>query len=168
MSVSVARRPQDNSLASSQGSTSKLHREAQTHCSSLFAGTASIVVRGSEKGNQSLHQQDHINITDLPVRTSMSLKPFIIMLLLKLILLQVGVLLKIISYVDACSVCRLCMTCSYLNCISSDTLLWRRLLQRDIQTWKVIGHLSHPLIYHQTTSDLPPKMLYVTYCKYIK
>ena len=72
MSVAVARRPQDN--LASPGSGSKLHRDAQTHCSSLFAGTASIVVRGSEKGNRDLHQQDHINITNLPVCNAVSLK----------------------------------------------------------------------------------------------
>lgn len=64
MSVAIARRSQDNF---SSVSGSKLHRDAQTHCSSLFAGTASIVVRGSEKGNHDLYQQDKINITDLPV-----------------------------------------------------------------------------------------------------
>jgi hypothetical protein len=71
MSVAVARRPQlDNSLAS-QGSASRLHRDAQAHCSSLFAGTASIVVRGC---NQDLHEKDQINITNLPVCTSASFK----------------------------------------------------------------------------------------------
>ena len=66
MSVAIARRPQDNFAS---GSGSKLHIDAQTYCSSLFAGTASIVVRGSDKGSHDLYQQDQINITDLPVST---------------------------------------------------------------------------------------------------
>lgn len=41
--------------------------------------------------------------------------------------------------------------------ISSDPLLWRRLLLKDTLRWSVIGHLSHPQIYQDACSDLHPK-----------
>lgn len=77
------------------------------------------------------------------------------------IILQVGVLLKIMSFVDARTLCRMCQCSSYMNSIASDRIIWKKLLERDIQRWNVVGHLSHPLIYHETNSHLPPKTLYV-------
>lgn len=118
------------------------HGDGRALSSSLLAGTASIV-RQSE-----LNEEDS-RCEGLPSRDQISL-----------VHLPVGVLLKIMSYLDAPTLCRLSRSSWYLNSIASDRILWRRLLERDIQHWDVIGHLSHPLIYHETTSNLPPKTLY--------
>jgi F-box protein 4 len=44
--------------------------------------------------------------------------------------------------------------------LTSDPLLWTRLLERDVQCWNVIGHLSHPQVYREASSDLSPKQIY--------
>ena len=72
---------------------------------------------------------------------------------------QVGVHLHIFSFLDAGSLCRLAQTCDYMHNLSSDPLLWTRLLERDIHGWRVIGHLSHPQVYRDAASDLSPKQM---------
>jgi F-box protein 4 len=74
--------------------------------------------------------------------------------------LPVGVHLHIFSFLDAGSLCRLAQTCDYMYNLSSDPLLWTRLLERDIHGWRVIGHSSHPQVYKDAASDLSPKQIY--------
>lgn len=72
---------------------------------------------------------------------------------------QVAVHLHIFSFLDAQSLCRLSQTCDYLHSLAGDPLLWTRMLRRDVHTWRVIGHLSHPKVYEDTSSDLSPKQM---------
>lgn len=63
----------------------------------------------------------------------------------------------ILSFLDVHSLCHLAMTCVTMEKITSDPILWRRLLKRDTLKWSVIGHLSHPQVYLDAASDLHPK-----------
>lgn len=74
--------------------------------------------------------------------------------------LPVGVHLHLFSFLDAKSLCRLAQSCHYMEDLTSDPLLWTRLLERDVGSWDVIGHLSHPQVYCEASSDLTPKQIY--------
>ena len=75
------------------------------------------------------------------------------------LLAQVGVHLHIFSFLDARSLCRLAQTCGYMQDLTSDPLPWTHLLERDVGGWSVVGHLSHPQVYQEASSDLNPKQM---------
>lgn len=104
-------------------------RGAEPHLSSLYSGTASLV---------------------LPSPT--------------LVNLPVGVHMHILSLLDVASICKLSQTCRYMRGVASDPLLWSRLLERDLHTWNVVGHRSHPQVYRDASSDLSSKQIYC-YCR---
>ena len=102
----------------------RLHPKAENYGSSLVAGTASLILNSKDG--------EDIGLADLPV----------------------SVLLHIASYLDALSLCRLQRTSRHMYTIMSDELLWRQRLQDDSSHWPVLGHLSHPKVYQEASSDL--------------
>lgn len=127
-----------------------LYPGAEVYRSSLKAGTASIRV-----------SKDLVHFNTLPV-SYFSLYSSVSSLIQSVMsppIKQLGVHMHLFSYLDVTALCRLAQTCSYLNELASDPLLWRRLLQRDVETWSSIGHLSHPRIYQEACSDLSPKQM---------
>lgn len=111
----------------------RLHEQAENCGSSLAAGTASIILKRCRdaEGDESFTGGD-MKLTDLPV----------------------GVLVQVLSFLDAHSLCRLGQTCRQLQSVAGDHILWRRRLQTDVRLWHVLGHLSHPKVYHDASSDL--------------
>ena len=101
-----------------------LHPKAENCGSSLLAGTASLVLHSKDGGV--------ISLADLPV----------------------SVLLHVASYLDVLSLCRLQQTSRRMYTIMTDELLWRQRLQDDSSQWSVLGHLSHPKVYQEASSDL--------------
>lgn len=104
-------------------------RGTESHLSSLYSGTASLVLPSP-------------NLVNLPL----------------------GVHLRILSLLDVASICKLSQTCRYMREVASDRLLWNRLLERDLHTWNVVGHRSHPQVYRDASSDLTSKQIYC-YCR---
>lgn len=126
-SMAVVEEDDLNTSTRSQSSF-RLHQRAENFRSSLAAGTASVILKKCcQEGNNG-----GTKLTDLPI----------------------GVLLQIVSYLDAKSLCRFGQTCHQLYNVAGDHLLWRRKLKTDVQHWKVLGHLSHPKVYHDASSDL--------------
>jgi hypothetical protein len=74
--------------------------------------------------------------------------------------LPIGVVLHIASYLDAKSLCHLQQTSKQLYTLTRDELLWRKKLVEDSKHWPVVGHLSHPQIYQDTSSDLTAQEIY--------
>ena len=103
----------------------RLHPKAEDCRSSLLAGTASVVLKKSDN-------EDIVEFMDLPV----------------------GVVLHIATYLDAKALCHLQQTCHQLHSLMSDELLWRRRLWKDSHQWPVVGHLSHPKVYQEASSDM--------------
>ena len=68
--------------------------------------------------------------------------------------LPVGVVLQIASYLDVKSLCQLQQTSKHFCAIMSDELLWRKKLLQDSRQWPVVGHLAHPRVYQEASSDL--------------
>lgn len=75
--------------------------------------------------------------------------------------LPVSVVLHVASYLNAASLCRLQQTSRHMHAIMSDELLWRQKLQADSSQWPVLGHLSHPKVYQEASSDLSAQEMYV-------
>ena len=121
----------DNSVSSNTGSTQpsilRLHERAELCRSSLAAGTASVIFKKEGTGSSTAPQ-----LTSMPI----------------------GVVLHILSFLDARSLCRLSQTCHQLHSAAGDQLLWKRKLQSDSKGWAVLGHLSHPRVYQDASSDL--------------
>jgi hypothetical protein len=74
------------------------------------------------------------------------------------------VCLRILSCLDAKSLCRLACTCKRMNKISGDELLWKQRLSRDSHQWQMVGHLSHPAIYQVIAKGASAKIIYKQCC----
>lgn len=105
----------------------RLHSKAEDCGSSLLAGTASVMLR---RGGGEVDAQPEL--MDMPV----------------------GVVLQIASYLDVRSLCMLQRTSKHFYALTNDELLWRRKLEEDSRQWTVVGHLSHPRVYQDASSDL--------------
>ena len=69
--------------------------------------------------------------------------------------------LHMFSFLEAQDLCRVSSVCRYWNYLTTDDILWRRRLARDINGWMVIGHATNPEMYIECNSDLPYKEMYV-------
>ena len=69
--------------------------------------------------------------------------------------------MHIFSYLDVRSLSRAALVCQQWNNLASDEILWESKLKRDVETWEVVGHLSHPSLYKETMTDLTAKEMYV-------
>ena len=107
----------------------RLHPKAESCKSSLMAGTASVVLKKPSNGET---ESNSPQLTDLPV----------------------GVILHLASFLDAKSLCHLQQTCRHFHSLMGDELLWRRKLLEDSHQWPVLGHLSHPRVYEETSTEL--------------
>ena len=158
-STSPSRGAAERALPKQSAAAVRLHENAESCLSSLEAGTASILQQ-TEKG---------VHLLTLPVSPCLQRAPPTCIYLspsdrchgslFGINCTQVAVHLHIFSFLDAQSLCRLSQTCDYLHSLAGDPLLWTRMLRRDVHTWRVIGHLSHPKVYEDTSSDLSPKQM---------
>ena len=68
-------------------------------------------------------------------------------------LFQENAQLHILSFLDIKDLCRISCVCWHWNNIGTDNLLWRRRLERDVQSWNVVGYTTNPDMYQECQSD---------------
>ncbi|ELT96776.1 hypothetical protein CAPTEDRAFT_124120, partial [Capitella teleta] len=70
-----------------------------------------------------------------------------------------NVQLHIMSYLDTADLCRTSAVCALWSEISSDNMLWKRKLERDVHSWKTVGHATNPDLYEECQSDWSYKQM---------
>lgn len=72
---------------------------------------------------------------------------------------QYEVHLKILSFLDAKSLCMIARTCRRFNKVAEDELLWKQRLSQDSHRWTMVGHLSHPAIHQLVSPEASTKSM---------
>eukprot|EP00794_Sanderia_malayensis_P008143 gene8143-9013_t len=72
--------------------------------------------------------------------------------------------IKIFSYLDVRSLSKASMVSRLWYNLSNDEMLWKRKLEKDLELWNVIDHLSHPDLYKDTDAELSSKEIYLNCC----
>lgn len=75
--------------------------------------------------------------------------------------LPVYVKLQVFSNLDAVQLCRISRVSKEWYTLTSDNLLWGKILERDIRFWNVIGHQTNPGLYIEVESEWSNKEIYL-------